>query len=248
MKKMRKWLAVSLGVAMLAGYVPALAAPAPTLAEKSATVYVNGSSYRVKVRYASGYTVAYSSGNAKVAKVTKNGEVTGVKAGKTTVTVSFRKAGHVTKKKLSVTVRTGVKSISIDNMEEIEKEVGTNHRIRMDVSVTPKNHDDDIVYRTSDSSVAAVSSKGNIRTAGAGTATITVVAKGSGKSRSVVVTVKDYTIHAEQTGAHTFHVTSGTPFYEDAGEKQDTDYDSWKDLNEEAAQDAEKPFFHTDSL
>lgn len=211
MKKKKSWLAAALSIAMMAGSVPAGAAASPAVSVTSKTVYVNGEAYKLKVKNAKGYAVTYSSGNSKIARVSKTGSITGVRAGRTNVKVLMKKNGKTIKKNVVVTVKTGIKTITIGNRKEIKKGVGINQRIRMETTAAPKKNDDTILYRSSDETVATVSDDGIIQTVGTGTAVITAKAGKSGKKATVTVTVKDAALKAEQTGARTFTVTSESP-------------------------------------
>lgn len=122
--------------------------------------------------------VKYQSSNKKVATVSSKGVVTGKKAGKTTITVTSRKNKKV-KKKITIAVKQ-LKPTSISLPSAVSLKVNDKHALK--ATVKPAGVYCPVTWKSSDASVAAVDSKGNVVAKKAGTAVITVTAKEKNKS------------------------------------------------------------------
>lgn len=134
--------------------------------------------------------VKYQSSNKKVATVSSKGVVTGKKAGKTTITVTSKKNKKV-KKKITIAVKQ-LKPTSISLPAAVSLKVGAKQALK--ATVKPAGVYCPVAWSSSDASVAAVDSKGNVQAKKAGTAVITVKAKEKNKSgkyisKSCTVTV-----------------------------------------------------------
>lgn len=134
--------------------------------------------------------VKYQSSNKKVATVSSKGVVTGKKAGKTTITVTSKKNKKV-KKKITIAVKQ-LKPTGISLPAAVSLKVGAKQALK--ATVKPAGVYCPVAWSSSDASVAAVDSKGNVQAKKAGTAVITVKAKEKNKSgkyisKSCTVTV-----------------------------------------------------------
>ena len=126
--------------------------------------------------------VTYSSSNTKVATVSSKGVITGKAAGTAKVTV---KSGS---KKVTVTVKvTKVKTKKLSGVPS-SKTVKKGKTFTIKASVTPKNSDEKVTYKTSNKKIATVTSKGVVKGIKKGTATVTV--QSGSKKQTCKVTVK----------------------------------------------------------
>lgn len=126
--------------------------------------------------------VTYSSSNTKVATVSSKGVITGKAAGTAKITV---KSGS---KKVIVTVKvTKVKTKKLSGVPS-SKTVKKGKTFTIKPSVTPKNSDEKVTYKTSNKKIATVTSKGVVKGIKKGTATITV--QSGSKKQTCKVTVK----------------------------------------------------------
>lgn len=122
----------------------------------------------------------YKSANNAVATVDKNGKVTGVKAGTTSITISYTGGNSV---KVKVTVKPVVNT----------KEATVKAKKQVDLSkaiVISKNGVKDLKFTSSSKAVAKVSSTGKVTAVKKGKATINIYDKSTNKLvGSVKVTV-----------------------------------------------------------
>lgn len=126
--------------------------------------------------------VTYSSSNTKVATVSSKGVITGKAAGTAKITV---KSGS---KKATVTVKVAkVKTTKLSGVPS-SKTVKKGKTFTIKASVTPKNSDEKVIYKTSNKKIATVTSKGVVKGIKKGTATITV--QSGSKKQTCKVTVK----------------------------------------------------------
>ncbi len=126
--------------------------------------------------------VTYSSSNTKVATVSSKGVITGKAAGTAKITV---KSGS---KKATVTVKVEkVKTTKLSGVPS-SKTVKKGKTFTIKASVTPKNSDEKVIYKTSNKKIATVTSKGVVKGIKKGTATVTV--QSGSKKQTCKVTVK----------------------------------------------------------
>ncbi len=153
-------------------------------AGKSATLKLTGAKIK-----------SVTSSNKKVAKVTKKGKITGVKAGKATITFKDTKGKKYTckvtvKAKPAATQPETVKVTGITlNKSTASLEEGAT--LQLSATAAPSNAANKAVtWSSSNANVAAVSASGLITAKAAGSATITATAQdGSNKKASCTVTV-----------------------------------------------------------
>ena len=154
------------------------------VAKKSVTVKVGSSVQAPKVTFRTGDGIkSWKVKDSKIASVDKKGKITGKKAGKTTVTVTL-KSGKTAK--ITVMVKKiATKKVTVDQKKVTLKKGKT---CQLKVTVTPKNSQDKVTYKSSDSKIVSVSAKGKITAKKKGKATITIT---SGKKKTTCkVTVK----------------------------------------------------------
>ena len=154
------------------------------VAKKSVTVKVGSSVQAPKVTFRTGDGIkSWKVKNSKIASVDKKGKINGKKAGKTTVTVTL-KSGKTAK--ITVMVKKiATKKVTV-NQRKVTLKKGKTCQLK--VTVTPKNSQDKVTYKSSDSKIVSVSAKGKITAKKKGKATITIT---SGKKKTTCkVTVK----------------------------------------------------------
>ena len=152
--------------------------PKVTLNKKSVTLYTKGATTTQLKATVVGKSkkVTYTSSNTKVAKVDKNGKVTALKEGKTTITV---KANGV-HAKCTVVVKKPTLSVGSS-----KRTVKRGKKITLKVKATPART---ITFKSNKPSIASVNKKGVITGKKAGKATISVSCNGI--TKKVIVTVK----------------------------------------------------------
>lgn len=138
---------------------------------------------RVKQSYKSaGKVKKVSTSNRKIAVVDKNGKITGKKAGKATVTITYTNGARTI---FQVKVQKGIvktTAISLNRRSVILAKKGKTFQLR--VTLTPVTSQQKVTYKSSNTKVASVNSKGKITAKKKGTAVITV------KSGSKKITCK----------------------------------------------------------
>ena len=131
--------------------------------------------------------VSWTSSNKKIVKVSKSGKITATKkAGKATITVKT-KYGATAK----VTVTTQKKAVALKKITVNKSKVTLkkNKKFTLVVTKSPVTAQHKVTFKSSNTKVATVSSKGVIKAKKAGKATITV--KAGSKTKKVKVTVKN---------------------------------------------------------
>ncbi len=132
--------------------------------------------------------VTYKSANAKIASVNSKGQIKGVKAGSTKITVASTKN---TKKKATIKVVVKKAAVNKVTMDAKSATVAVGDTQKLAAKVTPsKNVCKILQWTTSNKKVATVTAKGVVKGVSEGTATITAKAvDGSGKKATCKVTV-----------------------------------------------------------
>ena len=146
---------------------------------------------------ASNKSVVWSSSNTSVATVNSSGKVTAVGNGTATITAKSTTGNKTATCK--VTVTTSPTGVSITNKKQLALDV--NGTYQCNVSVTPNDASNkSVVWSSSDSSVAKVSSSGKITALKTGVATITVKTSDGSKTDS-------FKVYVYQTGVQ---ITTGS--------------------------------------
>ena len=152
----------------------------------SITLQQKQSTKAVKVTMAKGDSVkSWTSSNKKIAKVDKNGMIKAAKKGTAKITVTLKSG-----KKATVTVKVQTSKVATSKITGLKSKVTVKKgkTLTLKPVLSPITSQDKITYKTSNKSVATVSSKGVIKGKKKGTAKITV--KAGKKSYVVTVTVK----------------------------------------------------------
>ena len=159
-------------------------APIPTATPTPTTTTLT---LRVKQNYKSGGKIkSVRTTNKKIVKVDKKGKITGKKAGKATVTITYTNGSR---RIFQVKVQKGIvktTSVSVNKRNIILARKGKSFQLK--VTLTPVTSQQKVTYKSSNSKVAAVNSKGKIVAKKKGTATITV--KSGNKKITCKVKVK----------------------------------------------------------
>lgn len=160
------------------------ATPVPTATPTPTTTTLT---LRVKQNYKSGGKIkSVRTTNKKVVKVDKKGKITGKKAGKATVTITYTNGSR---RIYQVKVQKGIvktTAVSVNKRNIILAKKGKSFQLK--VTLTPVTSQQKVTYKSSNSKVAAVNSKGKIVAKKKGTATITV--KSGNKKITCKVKVK----------------------------------------------------------
>lgn len=160
------------------------ATPVPTATPTPTTTTLT---LRVKQIYkSSGKIKSVRTTNKKIVKVDKKGKITGKKAGKATVTITYTNGSR---RIYQVKVQKGIVktiAVSVNKRNIILAKKGKSFQLR--VTLTPVTSQQKVTYKSSNSKVAAVNSKGKIVAKKKGTATITV--KSGNKKITCKVKVK----------------------------------------------------------
>ena len=160
------------------------ATPVPTATPAQTTTTLT---LRVKQNYKSGGKIkSVRTTNKKIVKVDKKGKITGKKAGKATVTITYTNGSR---RIFQVKVQKGIvktTAVSVNKRNIILAKKGKSFQLK--VTLTPVTSQQKVTYKSSNSKVAAVNSKGKIVAKKKGTATITV--KSGNKKITCKVKVK----------------------------------------------------------
>ena len=145
-------------------------APIPTATPAPTTTTLT---LRVKQTYKSGGKIkSVRTTNKKIVKVDRKGKITGKKAGKATVTITYTNGNR---RIFQVKVQKGIvktTAVSVNKRNIILAKKGKSFQLK--VTLTPVTSQQKVTYKSSNSKVAAVNSKGKIVAKKKGTATITV--------------------------------------------------------------------------
>ena len=157
-----------------------------SIADKSVTEVYEGRTLQLAAaKSPESVEVTWATSDAEVATVSESGLVTGVKAGKATISV---KVGDETKDSVEITVKPV--TVAIDGSETAE--IYVTRTVQLTVTKAPA--DAAITWTSSDDEVATVSENGLVTGVKGGEATIT--ATSGNASDSITVTVKDTVINA----------------------------------------------------
>jgi len=130
-------------------------------------------------------SVTWKSSDETIATVTSAGKVKGVKSGTVTITCTSNATG------LSTTCKVTVGTVIL-NLSQITINKGKTVTLEADVYPTTLE-DQSVTWKSSDETVATVSSDGKVTGIAAGTATITCTSVATGLSATCKVTVTDFT-------------------------------------------------------
>lgn len=132
--------------------------------------------------------LTWLSSDSKIATVDENGVVTGVSAGKTTITVISSNG-----KKATCTVEVTTDTVEVKEIELVpdETEIGAGSMTQVAVIIKPENATNrELVWTSSDSSIATVDDKGIVKGLKSGTVTITAKTKDGKVVAKTTITIK----------------------------------------------------------
>lgn len=133
--------------------------------------------------------VVWTSSNKNVAIVNANGRVTGLSAGKTTITVTTVSGGETATCEVTVTEEATVNPTGI-NLSHSALTLEKDAKGQLTATVVPSNADDKtVIWDSSDLNVAEVDSNGRVTAIDVGTATITATTADGKYSAKCTVTV-----------------------------------------------------------
>lgn len=137
--------------------------------------------------------LAWSSSNEAVATVDKNGNVKGLSAGTTTITLESNPRFTYGDKTLSASATVIVKESYLPNKIEVIDDtiITTKNPYRLDAILEPKGSKADLTYQSSDTSIATVSSSGVVTGLKAGIAEITTTSS-NGLHAKTIIHVEKY--------------------------------------------------------
>lgn len=158
---------------------------------KSKATVVKGKNITLKATIsplnATDQTLTWKTSNKKVATVSKNGKVKGIKKGTAIITVSTSN-GKTATCKISVKNPVKVKSVKLNKTKATIKKGKT---LQLKATVKPKNATNKAVtWSSSNKKIATVSKNGKVKGIKKGTVTITVKTKDGKKKAKCKVTVK----------------------------------------------------------
>lgn len=134
-------------------------------------------------------SVKWKSSNKKIATVSKSGYVTGKKKGTVKITATSKKSKKV-KKTIKITVKDlKAKSVTL-NKKTASLLKGEKTQLKATVKGQTGFYNQGVTWKSSNTSVATVDSKGNVTAKKAGKATITATEKGGSKKATCSVTVQ----------------------------------------------------------
>ncbi len=138
---------------------------------------------------ASNKSVSWSSSNKKVATVSKSGKITAKAPGSATITVKTKNGGYKATCKLTVKKYVKLKSFKL-NKSSVTIDDGKTYTLKAAFSPA-KASNKDLVWKSDNTSVATVSSKGVVKGIKPGKATITCKSKETGKTVKCTVKIKN---------------------------------------------------------
>lgn len=147
------------------------------------SIYV-GKNVKLSAKVTNNAKLSYKSSNRNIVTVNGNGVLTGKKAGTAKITITAKKSGYKTvKKTVTVKVTRQNQSITAGNKTvTVGKTVNLNAKAKTSLS-----------YKSSNTKIATVDKKGNVKAKASGTAKITISAPANGTynkaSRSITVKV-----------------------------------------------------------
>lgn len=182
-------------------------------------------------------SVSWKSSDTGVATVDANGKVTAVKAGSATITVTTSDGSKTAT--CSVTVAANSVPVTDVTIDKAEISIVEGESQKLGATVTPDNATDkNVVWTSSDNTVATVDGSGNVTAVKAGSATITAKAGDKTATCLVTVTAKEIVLNEIAIDPASTEVKEGTTFeltVKFLPEGASTKPVPWRSTNEEVA-------------
>ncbi len=134
----------------------------------------------IEPQEASSHKVSYTSSNPNVASIDKNGTIHAISSGQTTITVKSEESD--VQAEITISVHTSIKTLAIDQTE-FYMQIGDTFKIN--TTLEPKNADNkNIIYTSSNESIASIDNTGTITAKAEGEATILVTSEENNNIKS----------------------------------------------------------------
>lgn len=134
---------------------------------------------KATVEHATDTSVTWATSDSSVATVSDSGEVTGVKAGKATITATSKEDGNA-KATCEVTVKEGL----VVSLDQTTATVVRGKNLTLKATVSNFNSDSGVTWSSSDKNIATVTDAGVVTGVKAGKTTITVACKEDGNVKA----------------------------------------------------------------
>lgn len=134
---------------------------------------------KATVEHATDTSVTWATSDSSIATVSDSGEVTGVKAGKATITATSKEDGNA-KAACEVTVKEGL----VVSLDQTAATVVRGKTLTLKATVSNFSSDSGVTWSSSDKNIATVSDTGVVTGVKAGKATITVACKEDGNVKA----------------------------------------------------------------
>lgn len=134
--------------------------------------------------------VTWSTSNSSVASVSSTGKVTAKKAGTATITAKTADGGY----KATCTVTVTKKKVTGVTLNKTSATITKGYTTTLTATVSPSGANNSVIWSTSDSSVATVSSTGKVTAKKAGTAKITATTVEGGYTATCQIAVTEKTV------------------------------------------------------
>lgn len=163
----------------------------------------------IKPENARDKSVTWSSSNTDVVTVDKNGNVTAIKAGTATITVTTKDGKY--KAEAEVTVQTDVVNVKGVSLDKTSLNLKVNETSTLKATVKPSDATNkSVTWSSSDSNVASVDNNGKVTAKAAGTATITVTTKDGNYKATCKVTVTSIKVTGITLDKTSFEINVGS--------------------------------------
>lgn len=141
--------------------------------------------YKLEPSDATTQGVVWASDNTDVATVDKDGLVTAVKAGTATITVSVKGQPEI-KATCTITVKSSSIAVTKLTLSESSAEVSIGKTLTLSCTIEPSNATNkELIWSSSDETIATVDAQGVVTGVKAGTVTITVASKSNPSVKAI---------------------------------------------------------------
>ena len=154
-------------------------------------------------------TLIWTTSNAEIATVDENGNVTGVKVGKTSITLTTNDGGFTAI--IDVNVSSDVVAVEGIKLNKTSLNLNTNASETLKASITPADASNKgVTWSSSNAKVATVDANGKVVAKSAGTATITATTKDGGHKATCEVKVSDVKVTGIKLSSSSLSMSIGT--------------------------------------